>query len=557
MIVWQADDGVRARRFFATGEPAGDELVVSEPEMDAGNNPGNTDSAQSIAADAAGNFMVAFNASRPTDTHSPVFARRFSVDFEVGPLFLTYDPNQPTLLDFQQAINPEIAADGNGSFVVVWEGYDYNLGGPNPSGYGGSGEGVFGRRLVPSGQTTGPVFLANTSTEGYQGDFGSLDVAAGPDGTFTVAWASEDYDDYYTYVETGSTTVQRFSKSGKKLGGEVHVSTDFDDFSSREQIASASDGTTMVVWEDDGIAARLLAPDGVPLGSDIEVTSGSNPSVAASEASFGFAYSKGGDLIGRIFDLSGTPATDEFVIGDGWDQDIALDAAGNVIVTWEFGPDILVRRFQIVAPVEKSIPVFGNTLLVANKVPDDKEKNKGIWKAKDPAIVVPLRGSLGDPRCNADPAGTVKAGVRFLSTTSGQDTGLLPLPCQNWTATGGQKVGSVPKRGYKYADAKLLDGPCNSVKIVGTKTISVSCKGKGDTNDFLYDLVPGTNEGAITAVLEVRGQRFCSEVPATPGTDGSDGKKFKGKNAPAPGGCPAALLPTPTPIPTPSPTPSP
>lgn len=555
MVVWfQTGGHVRGRRYYSSGVATGPRFDVKDYEYDAGASSG-SDNAQSITADAAGNFLVIFEATHyggedygcyPDDC---VLSRRFTSDFKIGPTFRIHDPNP----SYNQSINSEVGVAGDGTFAVAWEGYDDGLGGPNGGGLPGSDEGVFGRRLVSSGQKNGNPFLVNSVSDGYQGELGQLDIAGDDAGQFTVVWSSGDYD---TPTE-GSITLQRFTGTGNKIGGELHVSS-ATDLGSDPHVASAPGGTSIVTWERDGIRARIVDPSGTALGSDMTVDpDGTENDVAASPDSFAVVW-KNGSLWARLFDLDGTPASDTFLVNasGGDDPSIGMDGAGNMLVAWKEAFTIFAQRFQVAAPVDVEIPVATKTLLLTNKLPDDKEKNKGKWKAAGPEIVAPLRGSLGDPRCNGDPDGTVKAGVRFFSTTSGQDTGLLPLPCQNWRSTGGDKVSSVPKRGFKYADGKLEDGPCNSVKIVGTKSISVSCKGKGETTDFLYDLVPGTDEGTVSAVLELQGQRFCAEVIPTPATNGSDGKKLKGKNAAAPAGCPGPLLPTPTPLPTPSPTPA-
>jgi hypothetical protein len=152
-------------------------------------------------------------------------------------------------------------------------------------------------------------------------------------------------------------------------------------------------------------------------------------------------------------------------------------------------------------------------------------------------VVAPPRGTASDPRCNGDPPGTVKATLEFSSSTSGHGSCVIDLPCQNWFALGGNLVHQVAKRSYRYYDGQVDEGPCNSVSVVGAKRITVSCKGSGATTDFPYDLEVGTAEGTVHAVLDMGLYKFCASFPPSGGADGSDGKKFKGTNAPV-GPCP-------------------
>ena len=130
VVVWQSygqdgsSEGVFGQRFDAAGAPLGGEFQVNSYTPSIQSYP-------SVAADSAGNFVVAWES--PGDGSSfGVIARRFSAagvplenDFQVN----TYTP------DNQWA--QVLAADGSGNFVAVWE----------SAGQDSSGLGVFGRRL--------------------------------------------------------------------------------------------------------------------------------------------------------------------------------------------------------------------------------------------------------------------------------------------------------------------------------------------------------------------------------------------------------------------------
>jgi hypothetical protein len=314
------------------------------------------------------------------------------------------------------------------------------------------------------------------------------------------------------------------------------------DYADSVSVAATSSGVSMVVWYDDGaIDGRVYDPAGAAVGPEFEIAAeGEYPEIStAGSSTFVVVYQVDEGIAGRVFDTSGSAVGSEFEVPTDssftYSTSVAGDADGNFVVTWQVGGnEVRAQRFQVEAPEPSEHPLLGKVLVVTNKIPDDFEKSSGKWKAGG-TVVVPLRGSASDPRCNGDPAGTVKASVRFSSATSGGDSGPIPLPCESWTATGSNVVSAVAKRGYKYADSAAAHGPCSSVKITGTKSLSVTCKGKAGLASFPYDLVAGVGQGMMTASLTLGDFTYCAEFQ--PLLDGSDGKQFKGKSLAVPGSC--------------------
>jgi hypothetical protein len=70
------------------------------------------------------------------------------------------------------------------------------------------------------------------------------------------------------------------------------------------------------------------------------------------------------------------------------------------------------------------------------------------------------------------------------------------------------------------------------------KKLRARCAGKGVLSDLPYDLIEGTDEGTVHAVLQIGPHRFCSSFDDFNGADGSDGRRFRGKNSPSPTRCP-------------------
>lgn len=535
MVVWEDDyDGpypARAQAFYANGNARGPAFTVSTPNQSMSDGDYAAEPL-SLAADGGGNFVVAFNAYdvsvEPGTACSSAFygcayTRRLDVDgklspsvFEIGnPLQNVYPPyeSNPTQ-------NPEIASLADGSFVVVWEGYD------------GSVEGVFGRKLVSSGQLNGGVFRVNDETVEYQGDDGRLDVAADGQGNFSVVWIQDGGS------PDPGVHLERFDAQKNTITPAQLVSVAGED---HPRVASLPSGESMVLFESGlELHGRAYDATGLPVGPAFLVSS---------DASYGGDISAGGTVFtviwdgssgptGRLFDATGAAVGSEFSTTSttGYLSDVATDADGNFVVAWkESGTEWRAQRFQVEASTPTDHTLLGKVMVLSNKIPDDFEKSLGKWKASGTAVEVPLRGSVDDPRCNGDPVGTVKASARFSSATSGQDTGPIPLPCQNWTTTGSAKVSGVAKRGYKYSDGKREAGPCTSVKLKGTKSISVSCKGKPGAAAFPFDLMTGVSQGVVVGSVTLGSKTYCAAFP--PFIDGSDGKKFKGKSLAAPASC--------------------
>ena len=206
--------GVFARRYASTGEPLGGEFQVN-------GSTHHDQRATSVASDALGNFVIAWQGLPNATTGRDVFARRYSSsgapldgEFRVN----TYTP--------QDQLAPAIASGAAGDFVIVWMGKD------------GSQGGIFGQRFSSSGSPLGAEFRVNTSTAFNQYDPA---VASDRDGNFVVAWMAPNpaYLDVYA---------QRFAGSGVPVGGPSRVNT----YTSKNQIYPAlqtdAAGDFVVTW---------------------------------------------------------------------------------------------------------------------------------------------------------------------------------------------------------------------------------------------------------------------------------------------------------------------
>jgi YVTN family beta-propeller protein len=176
-------------------------------------------------------------------------------------------------------------------------------------------------------------------------------------------------------------------------------------------------------------------------------------------------------------------------------------------------------------------PATGKKLLIKNALPDVESKNKAVILSKDPTIVAPPPGSTGDPRCNDDPVGTVKATLRLSSANSGQDLS-TDLPCQNWSLVGS----ATSPKGYAYSDPELDDGVAKKVMWKNGKQFKALLSGKGATT-FAYDLQLGVSQDTVTVTFRSLGGGVCMACSGLPFKDGADGKIFLGKDCAAPPSC--------------------
>jgi hypothetical protein len=209
VVVWQSywQDGqefdVFARRFDASGVPRGAEFRVNT-------NTIYQQEAAAVAADAAGNFVVAWQSLDQDGDATGIFAQRFDSSAPQGAEFQvnTYTTS------YQEY--PSVAADAAGNFVVAWQ----------SDGQDGAGRSVFARRYDAAGTPRGAELQVNTYTTSDQ--LGAA-VASDSAGNLVVAWHSLGQDG-----DTGGIFGQRY-------GGLVPTALVVDDVA-----GTGSDGNSLL-----------------------------------------------------------------------------------------------------------------------------------------------------------------------------------------------------------------------------------------------------------------------------------------------------------------------
>ncbi|MHB0959585.1 MAG: tandem-95 repeat protein [Pirellulaceae bacterium] len=291
-----------------------------------------------IASSAAGQFLVVWEG--PDRDGTGLFARLFDANGDG----LTSDFQVNTFTEGRQH-QPGVIFGGDGNFVITWR----------SEGQDGDAGGIFARRFDAEGAAVGDELQINALTAGDQLE---PDIAARPDGTFVMTWASE--------AGAGGIHSRRFEADGTPLDvDEIQVSQFGIPSQYTPVVARNSAGDFVVVWVemlrdptlDPGVYAQAFFADGSPRSGEIQVpqlTVGNqvNPDVAIDEAgnfivtwNSAVAVTAGGEITesniqARRFSATGVAQGDEFTVNtlDGaWEEyaQIGIDASGRFTIVWQ------------------------------------------------------------------------------------------------------------------------------------------------------------------------------------------------------------------------------
>ncbi len=275
VIAWQSSlqdgssFGIFARRFSSSGAPLTAELPVNSTTADVQLTP-------AVAADADGDFVVAWESHLQDGSSWGIFARRFSsTGNAMGGEFRanSFTANGQRF--------PAIGLDADGDFVVAWVSLNQD----------GSGNGIFGQRFSSAGAMLGPEFQINVT---FTGEQTNPSVGVDSDGDFVVVW--HDEVDALAYDIRG----RRFNSSGTPQGGEFQLSSDPGSGDQMvPRVVADADGDFVVAWHGDapsggdGILMRRFKASGAPQNLDTQV----NTRTAGVQALAAVATDLDGDFV--------------------------------------------------------------------------------------------------------------------------------------------------------------------------------------------------------------------------------------------------------------------
>ena len=289
-----------------------------------------------VAVDGAGRFVVVWESQGQDGNQAGIFGQRYRADG--APLGAEF---QVSTFTGASQTAPRVSANANGRFTVVW----------TSAGQDGAGEGVFGRVYNAAGTAVGGEFAVNAYTTGNQS---APVVDVGPAGQIVAAWASDGPDGSSLGVRA-----RRFDAAGTPLAGEFAVNTFTASPQYAPAIAGHEDGSFVVVWQSfgqdgsaHGVFGQRFGSGGAPVGAEFPV----NTHVALSQETPHIAALGGGafavvwqsnqqdgnvrGVFARRFDALGNPAGGEIPVNTFTTDAqqfprVVSDGEGGFTVLWE------------------------------------------------------------------------------------------------------------------------------------------------------------------------------------------------------------------------------
>jgi hypothetical protein len=250
----------------------------------------------------------------------------------------------------------------------------------------------------------GSEFKINVYTTGTQS---TPVVSSTPDGRFVVVWGSNGQDGS-NYGIFG----RRYDSKGNPRGSEFQVNSYTTNQQRFPKVATAADGSFVVVWaslgqdgDGYGIFGQRYDPVGSPLGTEFRVNTyttsfESTPDVAITGTGFVVVWSGIATAHAQRFDSTGLPVGSEFQVDtygvtDKFGPSVAAAADGSFIVAWASNLQdgdvrgVYARRFD-----PAGTPIGGE--LQVNTYTPFSQTNPHIGVAPDGRFVVAWSSNVQD-----------------------------------------------------------------------------------------------------------------------------------------------------------------
>ncbi len=254
-------------------------------------------------------------------------------------------------------LNPSVAMDANGDFVIVWQSH-------GSAGTDSSFSSIQGKIYASDGTVVQGEFQVNSYTTSIQR---SPAVALAADGDFVVVWRS--HGSVGSDSESGSIQAQLYASDGSAVGSQFQINSFTTSGQETPAVGTEPNGDFVVVWRSYGsvgsdssgfsIQGQRYASDGSTAGGQFQVntyTTGEqgHPELAlAADGDFVVVWDSDGSFAtdtseksvqGQRFASDGAMVGGQFQINTSttypqtWPS-IGMDPAGNFVVAWiNYGP---------------------------------------------------------------------------------------------------------------------------------------------------------------------------------------------------------------------------
>ncbi|MCC6129447.1 MAG: immunoglobulin domain-containing protein [Acidobacteria bacterium] len=363
--------GIYFRRFDTDGNPLGPQTHVSTVST--------PQDAPTVAADAAGNFVIAWGA--PDAGSGSIFAQRF--DSSGTPVGAEIRVN--ALTGLSDAF-PVVAKRADGSFIVVWRR-------TNP----GTEADVYFRIISGSGVPGSEEVRAHIQSNGLQQ---RPQVSVFSDGSFLIAWQGEQQPGD---MSDNAVVIRRFDSGGGFLTDDLLVNDQITSgYQGEPQIAAGSDGRLLITWTslaaeagDDGLGdvrAQRFRPDGERDGSEFRINE--NPIGIQGTASASFlsgnhflvAFIDGVKAVAQKLRPTGTRDGLQFNISD---KNLLGETHANLSLVRMSG-DLSVAAFNLFGTGKIEARVLGP---VVNPVINTPPQSQTVCSGSDATFTVSAGGS--------------------------------------------------------------------------------------------------------------------------------------------------------------------
>lgn len=297
-----------------------------------------------IAINTNGDRVVVWQSEGQDGSGSGIYAQRYdaSGNKQGGEILV----NTTTL---SNQVQPAVAIDATGNFIVVWEGVGLN------------GSEIFAQRFNASGNRVGDETVVNTPVALVNNS--SPQVAIDANGNYTITWEQSAPLSVFSPL---NIYARRYNKAGKPLSEEFPLTSALAGQHQEAAIAVGADNSVVIVWQSNqDIIAQYFDSLGQPSGSPVLVNSTqvgaqSTPSIAAdANGDFVVAWQSdhGGtlDVYLQRLDRTGKRIGKEIRANNTTDAQqgipvVAVDSIGNSIVAWQSNQnghfDVYARRFD-------------------------------------------------------------------------------------------------------------------------------------------------------------------------------------------------------------------